>query len=743
METKENLPVANLSRRRFLVSSVSMGAGLTIGVHLVGCGKQHDTETKASAKTDSKKEYAKQGNQYAYAPNAFIRIQPDNTVTIIIKHLEMGQGTFTGLATLVAEELDASWDQIKSEAAPANAKLYANTFRGQSQGTGGSNSIANSYEQMRKAGAAARHMLIAAAAKKWQVDAGEIEISEGTLSHQATNKSAAFGEFAELAAKEEVPEEVFLKSPDEFRLIGKTIPRKDSQDKCFGKAIFTQDIKLPGILTAVVAHAPRFGATVKSYDSSESKKVKGVVNIVQIPTGIAVLAKDFWSALQGRNALKVEWDETKAFTKSSSDIMADYKSLAKQPGAVAKKEGDIDKALIGASQKLSVSYEFPYLAHAAMEPLNCVAQITKEGCEIWNGDQSQTADQKSVAELLGINVDQVKINTLYAGGSFGRRANPHSDYVLEAVHIAKANGNDTPVKMVWTREDDMRAGYFRPMYFHELKAGLDSNGNLIAWQHRIVGQSILSGAGRESLVENNGGIDFTSVEGASNLPYSIPNMLVDLHSPKIPVPIQWWRSVGSTHTAYSTETFIDELAIAAKKDPLDFRRALLKDQPRHLGVMELAAQKAGWGNPLGKNKGRGIAVHKSFNTYVAQIAEVTLKNDGTFNINRVVIAVDCGLAINPDIIRAQMEGGMGYGLATALSSEITLKDGQVEQSNFHDYQVLRMQQMPKKVEVYIVPSDQPPTGVGEPGTPVIAPAVANAISSVTGKRYYALPIKVI
>lgn len=739
MGKDEQLQSPNLSRRRFLITTASMGAGLTIGVHLTGCEDKYDTKTKASAKKDT----SNTGRQYAYAPNAFVRITPDNTVVVIVKHLEMGQGTFTGLTTLVAEEMDASWEQVRAEAAPANAKLYANNFRGQSQGTGGSNSIANSYEQMRKAGAAARHMLVAAAARQWAVPADEIEVKEGILSHRVSNKSAAFGEFAELAAREEVPEEVFLKSPDEFRLIGKTIPRKDSHDKVFGKATFTQDIKLSGMLTAVVAHAPRFGATVKSFDDTECKKIKGVTQVLQIPTGVAVLGNDFWSAFQGRNVLKVEWDESRAFKKDSSGIMAEYQSMAKKPGAVAKKEGDIDKALATASKKLSVSYEFPYLAHAAMEPLNCVVQINKDGCEIWNGDQSQTADQKAIAQALGINVEQVKINTLYAGGSFGRRANPHSDYVLEATHIAKALGNDTPVKMVWTREDDMHAGYFRPMYYHELKGGLDDNGNLTAWQHRIVGQSILASAGMASAVEKNGGVDFTSVEGASNLPYAIPNMLVDLHSPQVPIPVQWWRSVGSTHTAYSTETFIDELAIAAKKDPVEFRKTLLKDHPRHLGVLNLAAEKAGWGKELQKNRGRGIAVHKSFNTYVAQVAEVTIDPNGTFSVDRVVIAVDCGVAVNPDIIRAQMEGGMGFGLATVLNSKITLKDGQIEQSNFHDYEVLRMKQMPRQVEVHIVNSDQPPTGVGEPGTPVIAPAVANALSSVTGKRYYQLPIKLI
>lgn len=726
MGKEEKIQTTDINRRRFIIGSVSMGAGLTIGVHLVGCDRKNEATSTASVE-----------NEDNYAPNAFVRIAPDNTITIIAKHLEMGQGTYTGLATLVAEELDAAWETIKVEAAPANAKLYRNNFRGQSQGTGGSNAIANSFEQMRKAGASARHMLVSAAAKQWQVPMDEIEVLESTLSHSASGKKASFGEFAELAAKEKVPEDVFLKSPDEFRLIGKVIPRADSREKCNGTAIFTQDIKLPGMLTALVAHAPRFGAKVKSFDATDTKKVKGVVSVVQIPTGVAVLAKDFWSAKQGREALKVEWEESQSFKKGSEELMNEYKALAKNPGVEAKKEGDVEKAFAAAAKTLSASYEFPFLAHAAMEPLNCVVQIHKDRCEIWNGDQSQTSDQKAIAKLLGIKVDQVKINTLFAGGSFGRRANPHSDYVIEATQIAKALGDHTPVKMVWTREDDMHAGYYRPMYYHEVKAGLDNDGNPVAWQHRIVGQSILASAG----FSTDNSVDFTSVEGASNLPYQIPNMLVDLHSPDVGVPIQWWRSVGSTHTAYSTETFIDELAHAANKDPVEYRRKLLKDQPRHLGVLNLAAEKSGWLSKLPEGKGRGIAVHKSFNTYVAQVAEVTVNKDNTYTVDRVVIAVDCGIAVNPDVIRAQMEGGMGFGLAATLSSSITLNDGKVKQSNFHDYEVLRIKQMPKQVEVHIVNSEQPPTGVGEPGTPVIAPAVANALFSVTGKRYYELPIK--
>jgi len=383
--------------------------------------------------------------------------------------------------------------------------------------------------------------------------------------------------------------------------------------------------------------------------------------------------------------------------------------------------------------------EFPFLAHAALEPMNCVIQQHNDGVEIWNGEQFQTPDQAAVASLFGIAPKQVKINMLYAGGSFGRRANPQSDYVLEAATIVKAINGKAPVKLVWTREDDMRAGYYRPMYVHKLEAGLDADGNPVAWHHRVVGQSIITDTPFEAgLIKD--GIDVTSVEGATNMPYAIPNITVDLHTTKLPVPVQWWRSVGSTHTAFAVETFIDQLALLAKKDPLVYRRGLLQNHPRHLGVMELAAKKAGWGSPMGAGRGRGIAVHESFNTFVAQVAEVTVHADKTFTVDRVIIAVDCGVAVNPDIVRAQMEGGMGFGLAAALSSEITFSEGQVNQSNFHDYTVLRINQMPE-VEVHIVKSALAPTGVGEPSTPVIAPAVANALTAVTGQQFNRLPLK--
>ena len=730
-----NLRIVNVSaarglrigRRDFLKAGAALGAGLTLGVYLREVGAQ---DAKPAAQPD---------------PSAFVRIGRDSSVTVIAKHLEMGQGTHTGLATLVAEELDASWAQIRIEGAPADNKRYNNLSWGPIQGTGGSSSIANSFTQMRQAGAAARAMLVSAAAARWNVPASSITVRDGVVSH-ASGKKAQFGELADAASALPVPAAVALKDPKDFVYIGKRAPRKDARAKSNGTAQFTQDVQLPDMLVAVVAHAPRFGATLKSVDSSATQKINGVRTVVELPAGVAVLATHFWAAKKGRDALKIEWDESTAFRQSSADILADYRKLAATPGTVARNDGDVAKALAGAARTLEASFEFPYLAHSAMEPLNCVVKLDADACEVWNGEQFQTVDQGAVAEVTGLKPEQVKINMLYAGGSFGRRANPASDYVREAAYIAKAlavtGKPGVPVKLVWTREDDTRGGYYRPLYLHTLKAGLDADGNVVAWQQRIVGQSILAGTPMAGMMKD--GVDPTSVEGAATLPYAIPNVSVDLHSPKLGVPVQWWRSVGSTHTAFSTETFIDELALAAKKDPVAYRRALLVKQPRHLGVLELVADKAGWSKPLaagkpGEKRGRGVAVHESFDTYVAQVVEVTVKKDGSFTVDRVVCAVDCGIAVNPDTVRAQMEGGIGYGLSAALHGAITLKDGAVEQSNFHDYPPLRINEMPQ-IEVYIVPSTEKPTGVGEPGTPVIAPALANALAAATGKRLRSLPL---
>lgn len=710
--------IENISRREFLKTT----GGLALAVTLPGALSQPSA------------------GKALFEPNAFVRIGADSTVTVIAKHLEMGQGTYTGLATLVAEELDADWSKVKVEGAPADAKRYNNLFWGPAQGTGGSTAIANSYEQMRKAGATARAMLVAAAAKRWGVPESEITVSKGVVAHKS-GKRARFGELAADAAQLPVPGEVKLKDPKQFVYIGKKVARTDVREKSTGQAIFTQDVKLPGMLTALVAHPPRFGGKLKSFDAAKAKQVSGVVDVVAFSTpvtnGVAVLARDFWSAKKGRDILAVEWDESQAFRMSSAGIVAEYQKLAQQPGAMARNDGDAAKALAGAAKTFEAAYQFPYLAHACMEPMNCVVRLDADGAEVWNGEQLHTGDQYALARLLGVKPEQVKINMLYAGGSFGRRACSSSDYVLEAAAIAKAAGGKAPVKLVWTREDDMKGGFYRPLNYHVLKAGLDAQGGLVAWQHRIVGQSILTGTAFEKMLVKDG-VDATSVEGASTLPYAIPNLHVDLHSPKLGVPVLWWRSVGSTHTAFSTECFLDEIARASGKDPYELRRALLAKHPRHKAVLELAAQKAGWGKPLPRGRARGIAVHESFHTYVAQVVELAQRKDG-FHIERVVCAVDCGVAVNPHIIAMQMESGIGFGLSAALTGAITLKDGLVEQSSFVDYPVVRINEMPK-VDVHIVRSAEKPTGVGEPGTPVIAPALANALHALTGKPVRALPL---
>ena len=674
------------------------------------------------------------------APNAFVRIGSDGLVTVYAKHLEMGQGVYSGLATIVAEELDADWNQMRVEGAPADAKLYNNFAFGPMQGTGGSTSIANSWDQLRKAGATARTLLVTAAARRWKVPAAEISVTSGTVEHAASGRKAQFGELVADAAKLPVPSDVKLKDPAKFTLIGKDTTRVDAREKSNGTALFTQDVRLPGMLTAAVVHPPRFGAKLKSFDGSKAQAIKGVQRVVAFVTpvrsGVAVLANDFWTAKRGAEAVVAEWDESAAFTRSSAELFAEYRELTKQAGKSAKKVGDTERAFASAARTLEATYEFPYLAHASMEPLNCVVRIGAKDCEVWNGEQFQTVDQMMIAGVVGLPPSQVQLHQLYAGGSFGRRANPAADYLVEAAAIAKAAGVNVPVKMVWTREQDTRAGFYRPMYVHALKAGLDANGKLIAWQHRIVGQSIMGGS---SVFGKPPEIDPTSVEGASNLPYDIPNLAVELHTTKLGVPVQWWRSVGSTHTAFATECFLDDIARATKQDPLALRRALLSQQhARHHAVLDLVASKSGWNNPRPQDEVWGLALHESFNTVVAQVAQLKRKGD-ELKLHKVICAVDCGTAVNPNVVAMQMESGIGYGLAAALTGTITLKDGVVEQANFDDYPVLRMRQMPA-VDVHIVPSTAKPTGVGEPGTPVIAPALANALAAATGKSIYTLPL---
>lgn len=676
-------------------------------------------------------------------PLAFIRIAADNTVTVLAKHLDKGQGIITGLATVAAEELDADWAQVRGEHAPANVKLYVNHFFGV-QGTGGSTAIANSWDELRMAGAAARAMLVEAAAQRWSVPAAGITVAAGVVSHAASGKKASFGELAEAASKLPVPQQVKLKDPSQYKLIGNAkLHRLDHISKTDGTAQFAMDVRRPGQLTAVLARSPRFGGTVKSFDATAAKAVPGVTNVVQIPGGVAVLAKNTWAAIKGREALTIVWDDSKAEMRSSDAILAEYRTLAGKPGLPAKVVGDAAKAIAGASKVVEAEYSFPYLAHAPMEPLNATVELTADGgCEIWAGSQFQTPEQLTAAAILGTTPDKIKINTLWAGGSFGRRATPNVDYIAEAVMIAKASGGKTPIHLVWTREDDIKGGRYRPMFVHRLRAGLDSKGGIVGWEQTIVGQSFIAGTAFEPMLIKNG-VDHSSVEGAADMEYAVPALSVTLHTATSPVSTLWWRSVGHTHTAYAKEAFIDELAAAAGKDPVAFRMELLKGHPRLQAVLKLAADKAGWSKPLaadkdGGKRGRGVAVHASFSSYVAHVAEVTLTKAGKLRIDRVVCAVDCGQAINPDVIKSQIEGGTGFGIGHALRDAITLTDGLVDQSNFDGYEPMRLSDMPK-IDVHIVPSKERPTGVGEPGVPTAAPAVANAVAAAGGARLKDLP----
>ncbi len=714
---------AEFDRRTFLKVTALSGAGF-----LIGCREQ-------SAETAAPAPAAEPASAAEFNP--FVRIATDDTVTVVVKHLDKGQGVTTGLPTIVAEELDAAWAQMRFEFAPADAGRYNNLFWGPMQGTGGSSSIANSWTQLRTAAAGARAMLTEAAARRWGVPAAEIRIAGGVLSHG--DRSARFGELAAEAATITPPEKPPLKSPDDFRLIGTHVPRLDSASKTDGSATFTIDVERPGAVVAVVAHPPRFGARVGSFDDGAARAVAGVADVVEIPRGVAVLADSYFSATRGRDALEIEWDETQAEKRGSDELIGHYRELLAQPGGVARNDGDVEAAFAGAARTVEAEFTFPYLAHATMEPMDCVVELGPDRCDIWTGCQVQTMDQNAAARITGLSPDKVHIHTLFAGGSFGRRAVPDSDFVAEAVMIAKAIGGRAPVKLQWSREDDMRGGRYRPMSVHRLRAALDPEGRPLGWSHRLAIQSILKGTPFEGMVQN--GIDATAVEGARGLPYGIPNLRVEAHSPEVGVPTLWWRSVGHTHNGFVTEVFVDQLAAAAGRDPVEFRRELLAGHPRHLGVLERAAAEAGWGAPLGEGRARGIAVHESFGSFVAEVAEIRMNDDGGFAVERVVCAVDCGIAVNPDVIRAQMEGGIAYGLSAALREQITLVEGRVQEGNFDRYRPLRISEMPR-VEVHIVASTEPPTGVGEPGVPPIAPAVANALYAATGEPVTALPFRV-
>ena len=709
-----------LSRRSILKA----GAGLVIGVYIARGGKVFAQTPPA-------------GSNVNIAPNTFLTIGPDNTVTVLSKHIEFGQGPFTGMATLVAEELDADWSQMRADHAPSNPVLYKNLLFGV-QGTGGSSAIANSYEQMRKVGAVARAMLVSAAAEEWKVPASEITVENGVLKHPS-GKEGRFGAFADKAMQLPVPADPKLKDPSTFKLIGKegVVKRLDSAIKSNGTAQYTLDLNDPGTLTALIARSPRFGGVVASFDAAAALAVPGVVDVKRVPTGVAVYAKGFWPAKTARDLLKITWDDSKAESRGTEQLLAEFRTLSKVPGKTVTQRGDVDQAIARGGRLVEAEFVFPYLAHAPMEPLNAFMKWEGDTASARFGSQFPTPDHAAIANVLGIGMDRVHLQTILAGGSFGRRAQQSTHVALELAEVVKAIGPGKAVKLVWTREDDMRGGYYRPFSIHRMR-GVVRDGKIAAWSDTIVGQSIMKGSAFEAMTFKDG-LDSTAYEGSHDIPYEVANFKCDLHQVDVGIPVLWWRSVGHTHTGYAVEAFVDELLQVAGQDPVEGRLAMMGKSPRHAGVLKAVAEFANWkGAKMESGHERGVAVVESFGTYVAQVVELSVGEEGPI-IHKVWCAVDCGVAVNPDIIRAQMEGGIGFGLGHILYAEQTLDQGRPVAGNFNTYRSLRINEMPK-VDVTIVASTEKPTGVGEPGVPPVGPAVANAMAMLGLTRPRQLPI---
>lgn len=717
-----NVPVGRLSRRALLQG----GGALVIGFMLpMGMSKLLAQGPPPSGPPP-------------VDPNAFIRIAPDSSVTVLIKHIEFGQGPFTGLSTLVAEEMDADWAQMRAEHAPGNTKLYANLQMGL-QGTGGSSAMANSYLQMRKAGALARWMLVNAAAQSWGVSPAQISVKQGIISGPG-GKQGKFGDFVAAALKLTPPQDVPLKDPSKFDLIGhdRSVGRIDSAAKSTGRAKFSIDQWEPGTLTVVVAHPPRFGAKVASFDAAKALAVKGVVAVKQIPSGVAVYATSTWPAIKARKALAIQWDETGAEKRGSADMASAYLERAAKPGKPARAQGDVAAALAtpGATV-VEADYVFPYLAHAPMEPLGGYIDWDGKSVLVRFGSQFPSFDQPAIAKVLGLTPDQVTLEPVLAGGSFGRRATGDAHLAAELAECAKAIGPGKKLRLTWTREDDIHGGYYRPLMVHRMK-GAVKDGKIIAWSDNIVGQSFAVGGPMEQMMIRDG-VDSTMVEGSDKPPYAIPAFRCEATIDPSPVTTLWWRSVGHTHTGYAVETFVDRLLEAAGKDPIAGRLEMMADEPRAAGVLKAVAKLANWGSPVPKGRARGVAVVESFSTFVAEIAEVSLDENGEPKVHKVWAAVDCGTAVNPDIIRAQVEGGVGFATGHILYAEVPLVAGKPAVSNFNDYRSLRIMEMPE-VEVTIVQSTSAPTGIGEPGVPPCGPAIANALAKLGQERPTQLPM---
>jgi isoquinoline 1-oxidoreductase subunit beta len=705
--TLNDLPQA--SRRGFLSGS---GAALVVGFTLPVAGR-----ALAAAAGDA---------ATSFSPNAWLRITPDNRITVICGSSEMGQGVLTAIPQIMAEELDADWAKVGVEQAPVSTAFNNPAFG--MQATGGSTTVRGHWDVMRNAGATARAMLVAAAAEQWKSPVDQCRTDAGRVIH-SSGKSLSYGELAEAASKQKAPEKVALKDPKDFKIIGQRKKRLDTAGKINGAALYGIDVNLPGMLVAVMARAPLPGAKVAKLDDSKAKAVKGVKQVISLPSGVAVLATGYWAAKKGRDALQVDWDLGASTGLSSAKVTTMLTDGAAKADAVAKKEGAADAK---GARTVEATYEAPYLAHACMEPMNCTAWVKPEGVEIWAGTQSQGPVQGILSQVAAVDPGKVKVNTMMLGGGFGRRFAP--DFVIDATLLSKISGS--PVKLIYSREDDMAAGFYRPAAVAKFTGGLAADGKATVLKAGVASPSIMAASGFMKIPEN--GVDSFAMEGVADHPYDIPNQML-AYSRQEPGPNVWfWRSVGHSQNIFFMESFIDEMAAAAGKDPYEFRRSMLDKQPRYKQVLEVAAQKAGWGSPLPAGVFRGIAVAQSFGSYVAEVAEVSVGADGTPRVHRVVAAVDCGMTVNPTIIERQIEGAIAFGLTAALYGKITLKDGRIEQSNFHDYPILRSNEMPK-VEVHIVASTEKPGGIGEPGTPPIAPAVANALFAATGKRLRNLP----
>jgi isoquinoline 1-oxidoreductase beta subunit len=703
----------NLTRRVFLKSATAAGSGLLIGAYLP-LGSDPVLDAAGS-----------------FEPNVWIRINADDSVRIVLTMLEMGQGVMTSMPMLVAEELDFDWTKIKTEWAPADAK-YGNPNFGGQQLTAGSNSVRGMWKVLREAGATARAMLVTAAAQTGGVPENAVTTDKGEVIHQASRRRLKYGALVDKAAALPVPKTVSLKDPKQFKLLGQSLPRLDVPEKVNGTAVFGLDVKLPGLLTARVVRCPVFGGKVASFNADKAKAVPGVRFVTPISSGIAVVADNYWAASKGVEALQVTWNEGALASLNSADIMKKYVALAEQPGKVARNDGNATAALNSTTRKLDRVYDAPFLAHATMEPMNCTADVKAGSCDVYVPTQGQTASHQAAIAASGLSADKVKIHTTYMGGGFGRRG--EADFVTEAVETSKAVSR--PVKVVWTREDDMQHDYYRPVSYARMWGALDASGKPTVFMQRLVQQSLMKrigGLGPD-------GVDRISLEGSASLPYDIPNVRVEYTETDPGIPYGFWRSVGASFQGFVVEAFIDELATAAKKDPYLFRRDLLGKAPRHRAALVLAAEKAGWGTPLPAGRGRGIAMMESFGSILAQVTEVSVDAQGAVKVHKVVCSVDTGWVINPDTIKAQMEGGIVYGLTAALKGEITIKNGRVEQRHFSDYPVMRHNEMPQ-IDVHIVPSTEVPGGIGEPSTALAAGSLVNAIHAATGKRIYSLPVR--